>query len=171
VVTSGTGSRAYTGDDEWGKTGTTENNGDAWFVGATKDITVAVWVGFPNGVQPMETQFGGAPVDGGTIPAEIFRDVVLAYDQLKSDRGAGVDPTTGETTSTTTATTGATTSTAPTSTTTPEATTEPSPDQPSAPSPSSPPPSPPPSGDTGEPSGSGNSGTGSPGGGASGGVG
>ena len=46
VVTSGTGRSAYTGDpSEWGKTGTTENNGDAWFVGATKDVTVAVWVG------------------------------------------------------------------------------------------------------------------------------
>src|SRR5215208_5219512 len=54
VVTSGTGRNAYTGDStEWGKTGTTENNGDAWFVGANKDVTVAVWVGHPNTVTPM----------------------------------------------------------------------------------------------------------------------
>ncbi len=51
VVTSGTGRSAYTGDpSEWGKTGTTENNGDAWFVGATKDVTVAVWVGHADSV-------------------------------------------------------------------------------------------------------------------------
>jgi penicillin-binding protein 1A len=135
VVSSGTGQRAATGDDEWGKTGTTENNGDAWFVGSTKDITVAVWVGFPNGVQPMETEFAGGPVDGGTIPALIFHDVVLAYDQLQSDRGAGIDPTTGEVTSTTTTTTDATSTTTPTTTTTTE-TTAPPPDQPATPAPS-----------------------------------
>jgi penicillin-binding protein 1A len=135
VVSSGTGQRAATGDDEWGKTGTTENNGDAWFVGSTKDITVAVWVGFPNGVQPMETEFAGGPVDGGTIPALIFHDVVLAYDQLQSGRGAGIDPTTGEVTSTTTTTTDATSTTTPTTTTTTE-TTAPPPDQPATPAPS-----------------------------------
>lgn len=92
VVQYGTGVRANTGDWEFGKTGTTENNGDAWFVGATHDITVAVWVGFPNTVKPMLTEFGGAPVDGGTIPAEIFHDIVSAFDQLKAERAAGNAP-------------------------------------------------------------------------------
>ena len=47
VVTSGTGERAQVGDDYiWGKTGTTDNNADAWFVGANEEITVAVWVGY-----------------------------------------------------------------------------------------------------------------------------
>ena len=87
VVTSGTGRTAYTGDpSEWGKTGTTENNGDAWFVGATKDVTVAVWVGHANSVKPMETEYGGAPVDGGTIPALIFNQVVNAVEQLNPTR-------------------------------------------------------------------------------------
>ena len=45
VVTSGTGKRAQTSEPTWGKTGTTDDNGDAWFVGATPDITVAIWVG------------------------------------------------------------------------------------------------------------------------------
>ena len=86
VVTSGTGRNAYTGDPtEWGKTGTTENNGDAWFVGATKDITVAVWVGHADTVKPMLTEYGGAPVDGGTIPALIFNDVVTAYTQVQAE--------------------------------------------------------------------------------------
>ena len=70
VVTSGTGVNAHTGDPgEFGKTGTTDNNGDAWFVGANQDITVAVWVGYADSVTPMVTEYGGAPVDGGTIPA------------------------------------------------------------------------------------------------------
>ena len=89
VVSQGTGTSAATGaSTEWGKTGTTENNGDAWFVGATQDVTVAVWVGHANSVKPMETEFGGAPVDGGTIPALIFHDVVLAYEQLSPDQAA-----------------------------------------------------------------------------------
>ncbi|MEK6271245.1 MAG: transglycosylase domain-containing protein [Actinomycetota bacterium] len=96
VVSQGTGTRASTGNSpEWGKTGTTENNGDAWFVGATQDVTIAVWVGHANSVKPMETEFGGAPVDGGTIPAEIFHDVVSAYDQLTPDRATDEEPSTG----------------------------------------------------------------------------
>ena len=99
VVTSGTGERAQVGDDYiWGKTGTTDNNADAWFVGANEDITVAVWVGYPDGATPMETEFAGGPVDGGTIPALIFSDVVSAWDGLQASRGAD---TSTDTTSTT----------------------------------------------------------------------
>ena len=79
VITSGTGKRAQTGEPTWGKTGTTDGNGDAWFCGATPDITACVWVGHADSVTPMETEYGGAPVDGGTIPALIFADVVNAY--------------------------------------------------------------------------------------------
>jgi penicillin-binding protein 1A len=91
VVTSGTGERAQTGHTLWGKTGTTDNNGDAWFCGATAKITACVWVGYPNSVTPMETEFAGAPVDGGTFPAEIFAQVVNAYDDLEAAREAGED--------------------------------------------------------------------------------
>ena len=51
-----------------GKTGTTENYGDAWFVGWTKEYTVAVWVGYPDEFKPMKTEFQGEPVAGGTYP-------------------------------------------------------------------------------------------------------
>ena len=34
-----------------GKTGTTDNYGDAWFVGYTPELVVAVWVGYPNELQ------------------------------------------------------------------------------------------------------------------------
>jgi penicillin-binding protein 1A len=128
VVTSGTGRNAYTGDpSEWGKTGTTENNGDAWFVGADKNITVAIWVGHANSVKPMLTEYGGAPVDGGTIPALIFNEIVSAYDQLSA---SGRHPKGGSVTTTTTPTLSA--PTAPSSTPAPS-TSAPAPSQ-SAPS-------------------------------------
>ncbi len=90
VVTSGTGKNAQVGDDFiWGKTGTTDNNADAWFVGANEDITVAVWVGYPDGATPMLTEFAGSPVDGGTIPALIWHDIVTSWDGIKATREAG----------------------------------------------------------------------------------
>jgi penicillin-binding protein 1A len=74
VVTEGTGQRAALDDRPVaGKTGTTENYGDAWFVGYTPQLAVAVWVGYPDRLQPMETEFEGDPVAGGTFPALIFR--------------------------------------------------------------------------------------------------
>jgi penicillin-binding protein 1A len=96
VVTSGTGENAATEEPTWGKTGTTDDNGDAWFCGATDEITVCAWVGHPDSVKPMTTEFGGQPVDGGTFPALIFHDVVVAWEELQAGRGAddvAVDPT------------------------------------------------------------------------------
>src|SRR3954469_4775860 len=74
VVRSGTGKEANISGFAAGKTGTTENYGDAWFVGWNEQLTVAVWVVSPQGVKPMKTEFGGEPVAGGTYPAEIWRD-------------------------------------------------------------------------------------------------
>ncbi len=75
VVLDGTGVRAQLSDGRpvAGKTGTTENYGDAWFVGYTPQLAVSVWVGYPNGLRPMETEFNGRPVAGGTYPALIFK--------------------------------------------------------------------------------------------------
>jgi penicillin-binding protein 1A len=79
VVQSGTGTRAQVpGVTVAGKTGTTEGYGDAWFVGWTPQFTVAVWVGYPDAFKPMETEFQGQPVAGGTFPASIFRTFVSA---------------------------------------------------------------------------------------------
>ena len=89
VVTSGTGKRAQVGGDYiWGKTGTTDDNADAWFVGANEQVTVAVWVGFAEGAMPMLTEFAGQPVDGGTIPAELFASIIGAWDRLAAGRDA-----------------------------------------------------------------------------------
>jgi penicillin-binding protein 1A len=75
VVVSGTGKRAALGDRPVaGKTGTTDNYGDAWFVGYTPQLAVAVWVGYPDELKPMLTEFGGKPVAGGTLPAQIWKE-------------------------------------------------------------------------------------------------
>ena len=77
VVDDGTGQRAALDDRPVaGKTGTTENYGDAWFVGYTPQLAVAVWVGYPNKLVAMENQFEGSPVAGGTYPAVIWNKFV-----------------------------------------------------------------------------------------------
>ncbi len=89
VVTSGTGTNANIGDgSEWGKTGTTEDNTNAWFCGAITEVTACVWVGYPEGYQKMETEYGGSPVDGGTYPALIWGDVISAWKNLEAGRAA-----------------------------------------------------------------------------------
>jgi penicillin-binding protein 1A len=89
VVTSGTGKAAQVGDEYiWGKTGTTENYGDAWFVGGNDDMTVAVWVGYADKVQPMEYEHAGGPVAGGTFPAEIFHDFMASWIEMREARRA-----------------------------------------------------------------------------------
>jgi penicillin-binding protein 1A len=87
VVSSGTGKAAQVGDESiWGKTGTTENYGDAWFVGGNNDITVAIWVGYADKLQPMEYEHAGGPVAGGTYPAEIFHDFMSSWLELREQR-------------------------------------------------------------------------------------
>jgi membrane peptidoglycan carboxypeptidase len=77
VVRVGTGKRAaIPGREIAGKTGTTDNYGDAWFVGYTPELVVAVWVGYPNSLTPMLTEFNGEPVAGGTLPAMIWKEFV-----------------------------------------------------------------------------------------------
>jgi penicillin-binding protein 1A len=71
-IQSGTGPRAATGCPAAGKTGTTDNNTDAWFAGFTPRLATAVWVGYPNDRTEMHTLFYGGPVDGGTFPAAIW---------------------------------------------------------------------------------------------------
>jgi penicillin-binding protein 1A len=90
VISQGTGVRAALGPGQFaaGKTGTTENSGDAWFVGFTKRWTVAVWVGYPDKLKPMLTEFAGAPVEGGTYPALIWHDFMVAANAIADGRNA-----------------------------------------------------------------------------------
>ena len=64
VIESGTGRNANIGRPAAGKTGTTQNFADAWFVGYTPHLTAAVWMGHRDGNTPME----GNPTGGG-VPA------------------------------------------------------------------------------------------------------
>ena len=75
VVRAGTGKRAQLDDGRpvAGKTGTTENYGDAWFVGYTPQLVTAVWVGYPTTLRPMLTEYNGDSVAGGTFPALIWK--------------------------------------------------------------------------------------------------
>jgi penicillin-binding protein 1A len=95
VISSGTGENASTGGYNWGKTGTTENNGDAWFCGGTEHFTACVWVGHAETNTPMETDYNGGPVDGGTYPAAIWSQVMQAaesiYEERQAEREAAAD--------------------------------------------------------------------------------
>ncbi len=89
VVSSGTGTHADIGaSGQWGKTGTTEENGDAWFCGATEEVTACVWVGYADTVTPMSTLYNGGPVMGGTFPAEIWASVISAWEKIRAERAA-----------------------------------------------------------------------------------
>lgn len=106
VVTSGTGKNANIGDEsQWGKTGTTENNSNAWFCGGITEVTACVWVGYAEGYKQMLTEYGGSPVDGGTFPAIIWARVIEAWQSIEANRtaeraaeAAGLEADTGTTT-------------------------------------------------------------------------
>ncbi len=93
VVQSGTGKRAALADrTAAGKTGTTENYGDAWFVGYTPQLVTAVWVGYPNTLRPMETEYHGDPVAGGTFPALIWKSFTESALRIRGDEPEGFEP-------------------------------------------------------------------------------
>ncbi len=90
VVSSGTGTNAQIGaEGQWGKTGTTEENGDAWFCGGIGDeVTACVWVGYPDTTTPMATLYNGGPVMGGTFPALIWARVISAWQDIQAEHAA-----------------------------------------------------------------------------------
>jgi penicillin-binding protein 1A len=71
-IHAGTGTHANIGCPAGGKTGTTDKNTDAWFVGFTPRLSTAVWVGYPNDRTEMNGLYFGRNVDGGTYPADIW---------------------------------------------------------------------------------------------------
>jgi membrane peptidoglycan carboxypeptidase len=48
---------------------------------------VAVWVGYADKLQPMEYEYAGSPVAGGTYPAAIFSDFMSSWVELRASRG------------------------------------------------------------------------------------
>ena len=83
VVSEGTGKAARVDRRSAGKTGTTDEYRDAWFVGFTSDIVVGVWVGNDDN-SPMDK------VAGGEIPAKIWHDFVLEAEKIMARPGAPV---------------------------------------------------------------------------------
>ncbi len=70
-IQAGTGTAANIGCPAAGKTGTTDDFRDAWFVGFTPKLATAVWVGYPNKQVEMRSVHG-ISVAGGTFPAQIW---------------------------------------------------------------------------------------------------
>jgi penicillin-binding protein 1A len=79
VVLGGTGSSAGdVGSPVAGKTGTTENATDAWFIGYTPRLTTAVWMGYAAGSTSMDGFRGIKNVSGGTVPAQLWHNYMAA---------------------------------------------------------------------------------------------
>jgi penicillin-binding protein 1A len=77
-ITSGLGTAASFGCPySGGKTGTADNNTDAWFVGFTSHLSSSVWIGYPQGKIPM-TDVQGVTVEGPNLPAELWHDYMSA---------------------------------------------------------------------------------------------
>lgn len=90
VVTAGTGRNAQFGHPAAGKTGTTQDARDAWFVGFTCELSTAVWMGYPGLVEgePLTMEnFRGIEVHGGDFPAEIWSSFNARAAEIRSGRG------------------------------------------------------------------------------------
>jgi penicillin-binding protein 1A len=74
VISNGTAAAARIGRPAAGKTGTTSDYRDAWFVGYTPDLATAVWMGYPRIEKSMYNIEGVSRVTGGSFPARIWRD-------------------------------------------------------------------------------------------------
>jgi penicillin-binding protein 1A len=95
-ITGGTGTGANIGVPAGGKTGTTEDHVDAWFVGYTPEFVTAVWVGYPNdsGYKRYMTSVPGyGLVWGGNLPAGIWHDYMA---RIVENRGSKDWPLPGQ---------------------------------------------------------------------------
>jgi penicillin-binding protein 1A len=73
VINGGTGTAANIGRPAAGKTGTNQAYRDAWFVGYTPQLAVAVWMGNPKSQESMYN-VQGRRVSGGSFPAQVWHD-------------------------------------------------------------------------------------------------
>jgi penicillin-binding protein 1A len=133
VISRGTGRAADIRRPAAGKTGTTSNNTDAWFVGYTPKIGAAVWMGYKDGTDHKMTSVHGRSVTGGSFPAQIWQRFMSAA-VAGMDTGTFTEPpeellrakpADTPTTSPTSTTTSSTSSTLPDGSSTTTSTTEP----------------------------------------------
>jgi membrane carboxypeptidase/penicillin-binding protein len=73
-----------------GKTGTSDEENDAWFVGFTNDVTVAVWIGYDNADSKRRTLGGGST--GGHVAVPIFEPVIQAVWAYAAPKAALAPP-------------------------------------------------------------------------------
>jgi membrane carboxypeptidase/penicillin-binding protein len=74
-----------------GKTGTSDDENDAWFVGFTNDVTVAVWLGYDNADGQHRTLGSGAT--GGAVAVPIFERIIQAvWEQQTAPKTALAPP-------------------------------------------------------------------------------
>jgi penicillin-binding protein 1A len=84
VIDGGTGAAADIGRPAAGKTGTTQDNVDAWFAGYVPGYAAVVWMGYPQ-PKPMD-DVQGRSVTGGAFPAQIWsRFMAAAVEGRKAD--------------------------------------------------------------------------------------
>jgi penicillin-binding protein 1A len=69
-----------------GKTGTTDDTADAWFVGFTNDVTVAIWVGYDNGDGKRRTL--GRGQTGGNVALPMFEPIMQAAWEVQAPKTA-----------------------------------------------------------------------------------
>jgi penicillin-binding protein 1A len=90
TVTTGTGKAARLDErPSAGKTGTTQDSHDAWFVGFTADLVCGVWIG-NDSLQPMH-KVAGLTATGGGVPAHIFHAFME-----EAEQGLPVRPLAGD---------------------------------------------------------------------------
>ncbi|MFN2626465.1 MAG: transglycosylase domain-containing protein [Mycobacteriales bacterium] len=92
VVERGTGRAARQDFPVFGKTGTTNDYTNAWFIGCTeaRDLCIATWMGYRRGDVSMRGVHGVRAVYGGTFPAQIFSAIWRHYDALKAAERAAL---------------------------------------------------------------------------------
>jgi penicillin-binding protein 1A len=91
VVESGTGRAAKQSFPVYGKTGTTDNAGDAWFVGCVREpqyVCIATWMGYEDHRSMHDIAGQKGLIFGGTLPAKIFARTFEILREIQADRKA-----------------------------------------------------------------------------------
>ena len=95
VVTSGTARRAIQPFPVYGKTGTTDDAKDAWFVGCVREpqyVCIATWMGYEDHRSMRNIGGQGGLIYGGTLPAKVFSRTFEILREIQADRAARLNP-------------------------------------------------------------------------------